>query len=390
MGQTNASDIKEKKLSGEKVAVNSLQTTALVRRICVQTAYNVDGILTYDSDNLYPQKVLSIIQRSWAATSASKTLSDFITGDGFADEAINKEILNEKGQTGYDLLRFVSDQKSKIGFSFHVNYNIQGQVSEINYIDFEDLRVTKKGTLVWRPDWSKPMFGGDIEYNLFNPNNVIKEIQEAGGIENYNGQVIYWTGTNKVYPLAQADAAIDSAQYQAESELFKLRNLQNDFTGSGAFQYPANLDSNEDFKEAKLKLKSEGTGANNAGTIVLVGTTADYEGAKNLWHPFERSNVDKLYETQNKEAKETIFSVLRQPMILGAINPGGGWLNAQEMEDAFIYYNSIVEQDRKEVEKTLKKVFDASVWAFEKIEILPKVLIKAEAEETKEIENGIE
>ncbi len=390
MGQTNASDIKEKKLSSEKVAVNSLQTTALVRRICVQTAYNVDGILTYDSDNLYPQKILSIIQRSWAATSASKTLSDFITGDGFADEAINKEILNEKGQTGYDLLRFVSDQKSKIGFSFHVNYNIQGQVSEINYIDFEDLRVTKKGTLVWRSDWSKPMFGGDIEYNLFNPNNVIKEIQEAGGIENYKGQVIYWTGTNKVYPLAQADAAIDSAQYQAESELFKLRNLQNDFTGSGAFQYPANLDSNEDFKEAKLKLKSEGTGANNAGTIVLVGTTADYEGAKNLWHPFERSNVDKLYETQNKEAKETIFSVLRQPMILGAINPSGGWPNAQEMEDAFIYYNSIVEQDRKEVEKTLKKVFDASIWAFEKVEILPKVLIKAEAEETKEIENGTE
>ena len=59
-------------------------------------------------------------------------------------------------------------------------------------------------------------------------------------------------------------------------------------------------------------------------------------------------------------------------------------MNQQELNDAFVYYNSIVEQDRKEVEKALKKVFDVSIWGEQNVEIVPKMLIKAEEEEVKE------
>lgn len=380
MGYTNATDEKaEVKKNQPKVAVNSIQTTALVKRLCIHHSYNLDGIISYDNDNLYPEKVISIKQRSWALTSATKTLSDFITGDGFEDETLNDLVLNSEGLTGYDLLRDISDQKSEIAFAIHINYNIQGVVSEINLVDFESFRVTEDGRLVWRKDWSQiGMMNGDvIYYNFFNPDNVSDEIIKAGGIEKYNGQILYWTGTNKIYPLAPYDAAIDSGQYQAEAELFKLRNIQNDFSGSGAFQYPANLDNDADFITAKNKLKNEGTGANNAGTTVFVGTTPDNEGAKNLWHPFERKGVDKLYELQNKEAKEAIFSVFRQPMILGAINPGGGWPNSQEMEDAFVYYNSITERDRQDTEKALTKIFEASIFEVADVKIKPKMLIKS-------------
>ncbi len=83
-----------------------------------------------------------------------------------------------------------------------------------------------------------------IIYERFNPSETLNQIRKVG-IDKFNGQVLYWTGTNKIYPLATFDAVLDSGQYQAEAELFKLRNVQNDFTASGVFKYPKNLEKTD-------------------------------------------------------------------------------------------------------------------------------------------------
>lgn len=378
MGYTNNATVKEGDLHSEEkkhFAVNSIQNTAYVKRMCVRKPYSINNIYHYDHDNLYPQKVVAITERSWATSSCKKTFSDFVSGDGWSDENVNKEIFNSEGLTGYELLRNISNEKALFGFALHFNYNLAGLITEITPIDFEDLRVTFDKKLAYNDDWSNYAKNDTVVYNAFNPDNAIDEIREVG-IENYTGQVLYWTGTNKIYPLAKCDAAIDSAQYQAESELFKLRNVQNDFSVSGVLKYPIAIDSNREWQAAKAKIQNEAVGANNAGRIILMGTTPDIDSSGNFFEKFERNNADTLFVNQNKEAKEIIFSIYRQPMILGAINPGGGWPNAQEMQDAFEFYNSIVEQDRKEIEKTMKTVFDNSIWNYNEVTILPKKLIK--------------
>jgi hypothetical protein len=377
MAENNATD-KQDGDSNIQIAVNSIQETAYVERIYGADwhHYNVVDHYPYDFDNLYPQKVISIKQRSWALSSATKTYSDFISGDGWSDQALNEAVLNSEGLTGYDLLRNISNEKAVLGIALHFNFDIQGRIVEINPIDFEDIRIRPDGKLIHNPDWSRRDVSYDTIYCRFNPDLVIQQIREVG-IDNYTGQVLYWTGTNKIYPLATFDAALDSGQYQAESELFKLRNVQNDFAPSGLLRYPIMLDKSEDWKKAKENLKRKAIGANNAGRIILMGTTTDMDEKGKLFEPFEKNNADQLFVNQNSESKEIIFSVFRQPMILGAINPGGGWPNQQEMQDAFEYYNSIVEQDRKEVEKLMVKVFEASIWDFNEVLILPKMLIKA-------------
>lgn len=393
---TNATVRKiDKAESDLKIPVNSIQSAAYVKRIAVHRPVGLNEIYHYDLDNLYPQKILTIRDRSWSLSSATKTYSDFITGDGWSDENLNEIELNSDKLTGYDLLRYISDQKAVLGFALHFNYNIKGKIVEINTIDFETLRKKVDGKIVYNHDWSYPYMNETVEYYPFAPENAVNEIREVG-IENYTGQVLYWTGTNKIYPLASFDAALDAGQYQAETELFKLRNVQNDFSASGAFRYPKNIENSNEWDNIKAKIKGEGVGANNAGKVVLVGVTPDTNVSGKMWETFERNNVDKLFETQNKEAQQTIFSVLRQPQILGGVKPDGGWPNQQELEDAFVYYNSIVEQDRKEVEKTMAKVFEYSIWDFPEIMILPKMLIKNEGdgeEETQtetEVENGTE
>ena len=361
------------------VPINSIQSTAYVERIAVDKFYSFDDVYQYDLDNLYPQKYIEAVKRSWSASSATETLSDFIAGDGFVNEELNELEVNSDGVTMYEILVSVAKQKAKLGFALHFNYDISGRITDINEIDFEAIREGKYGMLYWNYDWATryTTFDYEIQYHRFNPDNAINEIKEVG-IENYNGQVMYWTGTGKIYPTGRIDSALDAAQYQAENELFKLRNIQNDFSASGAYKYPKNLDKDSDFQQVKEKIKHKGTGANNAGRVLLVGVTQDTDLNGKMWESFERSNVDKLYTEQNREAKEAIFSSLRQPMILGAVTYSGGWPNKDELNNAYVYYNSIVERDRKDIERQLAKIFKNSVWGEKDVEIKPKILIKEE------------
>jgi len=393
----NATD--EPKDSDQHIQVNSIQNQIYVERMPIEI-YSTQDIFTYDIDNLYPQKALSISDRSWSLDTATKTLSDFIRGDGWEEESFNDLELNERGLTGFGLLKLLADIKSKLGFAIHVNYNLEFSVSEINYIDFENLRVKTDDKLVWRKDWRKVWSDNDKEYDRFNPDpEVIREqIKEAGGIENWNGQVLYWTGSKSIYPLAKFDSVLDDGQYQAEQKLDSLNNVQNGFSVSGAWVYPKTLQSTPESKEVDAKIKNNATGGRNAGRIITMQIPMGVEKGTVGFFPFERANIDNLYVNQNEGAFQAIFSNFRQPLILNSISESGVF-NQEQYNDAVTFYNSITELERKEVEKALTKVFDNSIWEVGDLKIKPKPILKVEenieivepgAEEKKEIDDGTE
>lgn len=372
--------------------INSIEQLAFVERLPI-VKRNVKGIYGYDFDNLYPQKALSIRDRSWTLESSTKTYSSFISGDGFEDEKLNDFIINSNNLKLYNFLRQISDQKSVLGIAIHLNYNILGEISEFNIIDFENLRITiptetRKSQLLYCKDWARFRYTDKelIYYNFYNPETVREEMVEAGGIENYTGQIYYWTGTNKIYPKATFDACLDDGQYQAETKLFSLRNVQNDFSASGLIRYPKNLDADEEFKQAKANIKENATGANNRGRILFMGTTPDFQSNGKFFEPFEKNNVDSLFTNQNKEAKESIFSVMRMPPILCSVYPSGGWPNKEEIINAYDLANSFTEQDRKEVESILNELFSKSIFAnqIQNIKIKPKIFISSQ--QVKEIQ----
>jgi hypothetical protein len=374
------------------VPIDTIDQQVYIKRLEIPLNSDWREIIPYGVNNLYPNKAIETCNRSKSCKTATKTLSKFIKGDGWSLDEINDTEFS-KGVTGRELLRFVAEEKSKIAFALHVNYNLKGEVVEIQPIDFENLRWKKsdKGLkLVWRYDWRYSYDDTEIEYYPFNPENVKNEIAEVG-IENYNGQVLYWTGSNKLYPLATFDPVYDEAQYQADQGVFKVRNVQNDFKASGAFTYPYTLNSDEEFKQAKQKIQ-KASNINDTSSIIFMGITEGMQDvAKNIWTPFERNNVDKLFEQQNKDAKESIFENYQQPEALNG-RSSTGMFNDQSLQDAFKFYNSVTKDERSEVEQAFKKIFDASIWNFSEVEILPTVWITTEEITETEIieENGTE
>jgi hypothetical protein len=353
----------EAKETGLKVAVNSIQRTLHVERLYVNIAYPADRIIPYDRDNLYPNKVKAIAQRSGTTMSSIGTLSAFLSGEGFAQMTT---IVNSENQTLWDILRHISDSRAMFkGFALHFNYNMLGQITEINPINFEFVRWSKNlNSFIVNPDWfRRNRRKEEIEYSPFNPANVLEEIKECRGIDNYNGQLLYWIpNLADYYTVCNWDSVLDDAQFEAEAKLYGLSSIQNDYSLSGLITYPKNISDSKEIQDIKEDLQND-QGSANAGGVRVIGAMPN-EGMTNWkWFtPMSRNNIDALHKNQKEDAKFNIYAAFRQPPILNGVATSG-MFNQESFADAFHYYNSATQTERIEIERELNKIISISIWA---------------------------
>ena len=115
-----------------------------IKRLPVNFSYR-DDVLLYGADNLYPQRVEAVVERSPITKSAIVVTADFINGFGFQQNgefSLGEYDANE-------LLAKVSKDWSmynSLGLIFDIT--MTGQIAEVKYIDFKYIRlgIPKKGT----------------------------------------------------------------------------------------------------------------------------------------------------------------------------------------------------------------------------------------------------
>src|SRR5690606_37109960 len=113
---------------------------------------NVDlksyGIKSYDFDNIYPQRVLDIVNDSGTAVKAIKLQTKFVAGNGMTDKDFREKVVNYKGMTVNKLVRKIAVSLSHFnGVPLHVNYNALGQKTEVNFVPFEYARIGLEDTI---------------------------------------------------------------------------------------------------------------------------------------------------------------------------------------------------------------------------------------------------
>lgn len=359
----NDSTLKDQNDSNLKVAVNSIQRTLFVERLYVNIAYPADRIIPFDKDNLYPNKIKAIAQRSGTTTSAIETLSSFISGEGFAQNAV---IVNREGQTLWDILRHISTSKAmNKGFALHFNYNLLGQIVEINPVNYEFVRWAKDlNNFIVNPDWARRnRRKEEIEYKPFNPEKAVQEINECESIEKYTGQLYYWIpNITDYYSPCNWDSVLDDAQFEAEAKLYSLSSIQNDYSLGGYTILPENLISKAQIDGYKEELKKDKGSENAGGTRAFSVIPSEMLSQWKYFVPISRNNIDGLHTNQIERAKFNIYAAFRQPPILNGV-VSGGMFNQESFADAFNYYNTQTETERKEVEKELSKILSFSIWA---------------------------
>ena len=329
-----------------------------------------EGIQWYTRNNLYPQIVEAIRDRSYTIKSACDRLSKFLRGEGFEDKALADLIVNSKGLTVNGLLKSVVTDAASFSGSFvvHLGVNMLGKYNNISVWPLQywrfglpddngDLHDYKYNSN-WEQDPYKEVNNAKkiIEYPKFNPDpEFIKEQIAEWGV-GFPGHVMYVTPLEDQYPLATFDSVLDQGQTQEEIGLYRLSAIQNGLNAGYIFSYPGKFEDDQKALQFKDGLDPH-KGGKGAGSIIVIEDEGGTKKAADLITPLTVQNNDKIHEFISKDDKNAIMEAFAMPKGILGVLPETGMFNQQQLTEEYTYYNSITRDYRTDISEAFKRIF---------------------------------
>jgi len=350
------------------------------RRILVRPNQTF-GILNYDLDNAYPQRMLELVASSPTAKDCWNKRTKFIAGNGFEQADLGKQVINAKGLTLAKLLKAIATDKALFtGFCIHINYNAACKVASVNYVKFEDIRMgdtdcpdtADKFALYsdWgRKNWKNIMRSKITFLDKYNPDPeaIKQQVIEAGGWDKYKGQLFYFNPEVDDYPLIEADSVWEDFETEAGIKIFNNREVTTGFLPSTMLFMQSRReeadnsrpDSDEQhYYSVPSQLERDlGTfqGAKSAQKIIVI--EYDDENSKPEFKPYSIQNNDKLFESTEKSVEARIIKGFSIPKELINSEKASGLSNGGEKKEAIREFNDNTAPDRLELSETFAGIF---------------------------------
>ncbi len=346
------------------------------------TTYNSSlNIQNWGRDNLYPQHLARIAAASGTAELCLSRYCKFVEGDGFRDGLAAAE-LNDGGDTADDILHLIAQDVTRYGgFALHVNYNVLCEVTEVHHIPFENCRLEECDDagfvqhVVTHPDWtgSKTRRGERVivddrhvhVFNVFNPNKeaVREQIIRAGGIDRYEGQVLWCSlaGRN-VYPTPIYDSVISDMSTEEGLGNIKNRNARNNFLTSAMLitkkGVPKVDENGNEYRESTITPEdlAQFQGDERVGKLLLI--ELENEEDKPEVVPFTANNYDKDFTATDASVIERIYAQFHQELF-HAIRIGKLGFSGDIMADAYTYYAGEVTTEQRFISRGFTQVLQA-------------------------------
>jgi hypothetical protein len=339
------------------------------------------GILNYDMDNAYPQRMLELVAASPTAKDCWNKRTKFIAGNGFEEPDLGRQIINQKGLTLAKLLKAVATDKALFtGFGIHVNYNANFKITSVNYIKFEDIRMgdtdcpdTADKYAIYsdwgRKTWKNIMRSKITFLNKYNPDKqaIKDQVLAEGGWQNYKGQLYYFNPEVDDYPLIEADSVWEDFETEAGIKIFNNREVTTGFLPSTMLFMQSRReeadntapDSDEQpYNNTPSQLEKDlGSfqGAKSAQKIIVI--EYEDESSKPEFKPYSIQNNDKLFETTEKSVEARIIKGFSIPKELINAEKSSGLSNGGEKKQAICEFNDNTAPDRLELSEAFEEIF---------------------------------
>ena len=339
---------------------------------------------SYGNDNLYPQHLQAITRASGTAELCLNRYAKFIEGYGFANEAISDVVVNHVGTTADELLHDIAQDVARFGgFALHVNYNVLCQVTEINFVPFENCRLEEEddagnvARILVHPDWTgKKTRNGHVirvdesnidRINVFNPNPevVAAQVIKAGGIDNYKGQILWVSLDARCQsPPPLYDSGVTDISTDEGLGNLKYRNVRNNFlvacmllarkgvpkVDEKGNKHDEQLISDEDLLAFQ--------GDENTSKILYV--ELENEEDKPEVVQFPTRNYDKEFSVTDASVVERIYAQFHQELFY-SIRIGKLGFSGDVMRDAYQYYAGEVTNEQRFIERAFERI--SAYWA---------------------------
>ena len=340
----------------------------------------------WGATNIYPAMMRDIVSRSSTAKACAKWLYSFLRGDGFLDSRLDKVVFNkEKKITGVKLLDIIAQQVAFIpAITFHLDFNIYGQIARITPIPIDFCRVggaSKSNEYtnqmaIW-DNWageSAKMFDTIANIQYF-PRFGFSEPNEFGSVYYENLE------PHRIYPNAISDSVQDDMEFDFKVAKFRNRTADNNFTPSTIAEVLGAKSGGKEIEEVKKSMQYA-QGAENAGSILFIGGGAQDENgvwrsAINFTTP-QFADFGSVYETQVGHAESRIMSAFNLPSVLLALSKSASGLNSNKdmIADSFELYNMFTQDLREKITEALNPIISNFVGEEVDCTIKPKTFLK--------------
>ncbi len=325
--------------------------------------YHVDG---FGEDNLYPQTVSLICQDSGRATSCIGKYAEFIEGLGFEDAAFSDSVINSDGITADELLSSCADDFARYGgVAIQVNYNVFGDVVEAIHVPYENVRIgigDRDGWLAISDKWAEARIKkDDIDWlKPFDSTSVLDEIEEAGGLLNYTGQLYYFSqnGAN-TYGLTPIDPELESVVSDGQIKMSHFASLITAFMDNTLIVLRNRLEDN-DSNDLNSTL-ADYQGADNAGALLVLDGIAPEDITIETLNSKKSENAHTTTENSIHERIRLLFSIPR--ILLSDDSRGGLSDQGNLLVESKLYYSEVTGKPRKKIEKAFTNIF--SGWYYD-------------------------
>ena len=325
-----------------------------------------EGYQSYDSDNLYPDRVENVVFSSGTATTCTERLAEFITGEGFHDDNFNKAKVGRRGETVNKIRDLNSvDFSLNKGFALLIRYNANYKKRLVTAVKFKYCRMGAKNEktgwvddILYSTDWAEAQEDDIKKYPIYNPDpeQIKREAIKFGGILNHPGQILYWTPETDLYPRATIDPVFDDVQNSGEMPTYLLANIQNGLSANFIWKYWGEFESDEDARKYKREIE-EASGAEGSGTTIVAEVPNPEDGDRKIIERIDMQNKDSMFEKTAKSVKENIIENFRVPSILVGKQKDSGVFSNEEWEQAYRSYNAETRRERNIISEVYEEVF---------------------------------
>lgn len=363
------------------------------------------GIHKNGVDNNYPELVESLIANSVTASQCANLMATYISGRGFGKA--NSTIVNEnKGTT---LLQFIQDIAESIayhkGVFIQVNYNLNYEITDMDVLPFTDCRVGKKddtgynGKILVHPHWDKAKKDEIRAVDIFNPKKEVlkSQIDKAGSIQKYNGQIFYFKFGKAIYPFSPIHPCLEDADSEKRAAIYKNTSLRKGFFGKTLVvtkplvdntikelepkEYQAQVSERDSFRETI----QEFVGAENADGVLHL--EMEFAGDKIeeeiLFKNIESNIDDKLFAFTEESVSDNIRMCFNNvPSALIHSKDGALFSSSGEAIKAMKeFYQDQTNDERMMVEEIVRKLMKKFKTKVEGLKIDPLIQTETQSEE---------
>lgn len=357
----------------------SRTTTPIKNKRIPVTKGRVSGFLNWGTDNLFPQKWLDVVRASSTTRRCLGVQARFIEGNGLIDPLLAKMVVHRSGLQMDQLLARTAQTVSYFeGIAWHITYNGLGQIAGIKPVSYEIARLKEPDDLGNISEGGLFPFLGSTLYPkkvtehtalpLFNPDPeiVLGQIDAAGGIANYHGQLFYepfLEDGDEYYHVPSYFSAEKDVQGDSELSEYDYRSVVNGFNSAGIVKIIDTSDQGENYDplsdpnsiESQLAL-GQGT-ENTSNILVHRGKTRDELEAMSFMPIADPKLADRYGATADRIAIR-ISRATMVPAILANIYQGSSiFPDATALETASQFMQLQVNPWQRKISDALTRVF---------------------------------